>query len=129
MVEDSLLKRELADYISKACKEKSLSLRRLSVSAGLSPGTVHSLIYREYEPSIYTLNKLADYLGVKRQYLWKLAGFLEDEDYDTEAKYDDPRMAYYCDKLNNLPESAREMIIHLVADIINYHASLQRTDS
>jgi len=92
-----------------------------------SPGTVHSLINREYEPSLYTLNKLADYLVVKRQYLWKLAGLLEDKDYDTEAKFDDPRMVYYYEKINNLPESARELIIRIVA-VINYHTSLQRTN-
>jgi lambda repressor-like predicted transcriptional regulator len=129
LVEGSLLKKELAEYISRVCKEKGLSLRSLSVNAGLSPGTVHSLINRGYEPSLYTLNRLADYLGVKRQYLWKLAGLLEDEDYDSEMRCGYPQMAYYCDKLNNLPEPAREMVIHIVSDIVNYHTDLMRTKS
>ena len=103
-----------------------MSLRRLSVNAGLSPGTVHSLINREYEPSLYTLNRLADYLGVKRQYLWSLAGLLEDKDYDSEDKYDDPRISYFYEMISSLPESARDLIIHVAADILNYHTDLMR---
>lgn len=61
--------------------------------------------------------------------MWRLAGLLEDKDYDTEAKIDDPRMVYYYEKINDLPESAKELIIRILADIINYHISLLRTKS
>jgi transcriptional regulator with XRE-family HTH domain len=122
-------KQQLADFLSRICKEKNLSLRSLSVNAGLSAGTVHSIIYREYEPSIYSLNQLADYLGVKRQYLWKLAGLIEDKDFGDAAKYSDPRISYYSDKISALPEPTRELIINIIGDIINYHVAKEATDN
>ena len=115
----------LADYLSRICKEKGISIRSLSVNSGLSPGTVHSIIYRQYEPSLYSLNQLADYLGVKRQFLWKLAGLIEDKDMDDTDKQGDPRMNYYCDKISTLPEPARELIIRVIGDMVNYHSNSQ----
>jgi len=114
-------KKELVGFLIQTCKEKGLSFRSLSVKAGLSAGTVHSIIYREYEPSLYSLNRLADYLGVKRQYLWKLAGLLRDEDLDDNLNNTDPRMSYYFEKFASLPKPARELVTHLIGDIINYH--------
>ncbi len=114
-------KKEFADFLTEICKDKCLSLRSLSKNAGLSPGTVHSIINRGHEPSLYSLNQLADYLGVRRQYLWKMAGLLVDEDSDDKSNHPDPRLGYYLDKLNSLPESARELLIHIIDDIVNYH--------
>ncbi|OHB82552.1 MAG: hypothetical protein A2Z38_07645 [Planctomycetes bacterium RBG_19FT_COMBO_48_8] len=122
-------KKELVDFLIRTCKEKDLSFRSLSVKAGLSAGTVHSILYREYEPSLYSLNQLADYLGVKRQYLWKLAGLLEDKDLDDKSYNKDPRINYYCEKLTSLPDPARELVIRIMGDIINYHGNLQESNS
>jgi len=116
-------KQELADFLSKICKDKGLSLRSLSVNAGLSPGTVHSILNREHEPSLHSLNRLADYLGVKRQYLWKLAGLLDDNDLDENISCPDPRMSYFCDKLNLLSTPTKDLIIHIIEDVVNYHVN------
>ena len=62
------------------------------MNAGLSPGTVHNIINRQFQPTVFSLNRLADYLGVKRQYLWQLAGILEDMDYDQRTTFCDPRL-------------------------------------
>jgi len=102
------------------CKERGLSLRSLSINSGLSPGTVHSIIKREYEPTLFSLNRLADYLGIKRQYLWQLAGLLEDMDYDPETKFGDPRLRFHFAQADKLPEPARNLIISIVAAIIAY---------
>ena len=102
------------------CKERGLSLRSLSINSGLSPGTVHSIIKREYEPTLFSLNRLADYLGVKRQYLWQLAGLLKDMDYDPETKFGDPRLRFHFAQADKLPEPARNLIISIVAAIIAY---------
>lgn len=119
----TLHKKRLADYIFKTCKEKKLSLRSLSVKANLSPGTVHSIIHRDYEPSLYSLNQLADFLGVKRQYMWYMAGLLEEEDMEKELLGSDPRMHYYCEKVARLPEKTRELVLGIVADLVNYHST------
>ena len=122
-------KTPLADYLAQVCKERKLSLRGLSVNAGLSAGTVHSIMYRDYEPSIYSLNQLADYLSVKRSYLWKLAGLIEDKDLNPSEKDGDPRINYYSEKISALPEPTRELIINIIGDILNYHTNIESSAS
>jgi hypothetical protein len=95
-------------------------LRALSVNAGLSPGTVHSIIRRRYEPTLYSLNRLADYLGVKRQYLWQLAKLLEDMDYDDKTTFGDPRLRFHFSRADKLPEAARNLVISMVEVIITF---------
>jgi lambda repressor-like predicted transcriptional regulator len=121
-----LTKEKLTNYLVKICKEQGLSFRSLSLKAGLSPGTVHSIVFREYEPSIYSLNQLADYLGVERQHLWKLAGLIKD-DMNGNSRNQDPRLNYYYDKFVTLPEHAQEMIIRIISDIIDYHVNTHTT--
>ncbi len=87
--------KELGDFLVQQCKESDLSVRSLSVNSGLSPGTVHSIINRGYQPTLFSLNRLADYLGVKREYLWQLASLLEDMDYGDETTFDDPRLRFH----------------------------------
>jgi len=116
-----LANKELGDFLVQQCKERGLSLRRLSVNSGLSPGTVHSIIKREYQPTLFSLNRLADYLGVKRQYLWQLAGLLEDMDYDPETRFGDPQLRFHFAQADKLPEPARNLIISTIVAIINYH--------
>ena len=81
-----ILMRALDDFLREQCRQRNLSLRGLSIKAGLSPSTVHNILTRKYQPSVFTLNKLADYLGVKREYLE--AAFDEMEsNYGTIEKY------------------------------------------
>lgn len=112
--------KELGDFLLQRCKELRLSLRSLSMNAGLSPSTVHGIINRKYQPTIFSLNRLADYLGVKRQYLWQLAGLLEDMDYDDKTTFGDPRLKFHFAQADKLPEPARNLIISIVAAIIAY---------
>jgi len=68
--------------------------RSLSIKSGLNPGTVHNIIKRQYQPTLFPLNWVADYLGVKRQYLWQLAGLLEDMNYDEGKEFNDPSSGF-----------------------------------
>lgn len=115
-----LASKKLEDFLRQRCKDRGLSLRGLSVAAGLSPGTVHNIITRNYQPSIFSLNQLADYLGVKRQYLWQLAGLLPDMDYDRDTAFSDPRLRFQFAQADKLPEAARELIIAVVKAIIDH---------
>ncbi len=110
--------KELGDFLLQRCKELRLSLRSLSMNAGLSPSTVHGIINRKYQPTIFSLNRLADYLRVKRQYLWQLAGLLEDMDYDAKTTFGDPQLKFHFAQADKLPEPARNLIISIVAAII-----------
>lgn len=116
----------LGDFIRQTCKERGLSLRGLSINAGLSPGTVNSLLNRQYQPSIFSLNQLADYLGVNRLYLWQLAGLLKDMDYSDNAELSDQRLRFHILQADKLPEPIRDLIVHIVRSIIDH---LQSTET
>ncbi len=117
---ERLQKEELTEFLLQTCKKRGLSLRSLSINAGLSPGTVHSIIRRQYEPTLYSLNRLADYLGVKRQYLWQLSSLLEDMDYDDKTTFGDPRLRFHFARADKLPEAARNLIISMVEAVIAF---------
>jgi lambda repressor-like predicted transcriptional regulator len=115
-----LPKKELSDFLVQTCKERGLTFRSLSVKAGLSPATVHGIINRQYEPTLLSLNHLADYIGVKRPYMWKLAGLIEDIDHDAESKFVDPRMSFLLAEADNLSKPARDLIISILSAIIAF---------
>jgi len=97
-------------------------LRRLSFNSGLSPGTVYSIINRKYQPTLYSLNQLADYLGVRREYLWNLAGLLEDFD----VVPGDTRLKSQLARADRLPDDIKE---HLVAGIEQILALAEKVSS
>ena len=109
---------QLGNFLYEQCKQQRLSLRRLSVNSGLSPATVHNIIKRKYQPTLFSLNRLADYLGVKREYLWQLAGLLEDMDYATETTFGDPQLRFHFARVDKLPRAARGLIISLIESVI-----------
>jgi len=115
-----LASEKLIEFLRQWCEVNGSSLRSLSVNAGLSPGTVHHIIKRKYHPTLFSLNRLADYLGVKREYLWQLAGLLEDMDYDAETTFSDPQLRFHFAQVDRLPEPARQMVIGIILSIIVY---------
>lgn len=112
--------KELGDFLLQQCKERGLSLRGLSVNAGLGPGTAHNYIARKYQPTLSPLNRLADYLGVKRQYLWQLAGLLDDMEYSDKTTWSDPRLRFYCAQADKLPEAERTVVVDTLKTIVGY---------
>ena len=110
--------RELGDFLREQCRERQLSLRSLSIKSGLSPGTVHNIIQRKYQPTLFSLNRLADYLGIKREYLWQLAGLLEDMDYDGAITFGDPQLRFHLARVDKLPRAARKLVISLIEAVI-----------
>ena len=109
---------QLGNFLYEQCRQQRLSLRRLSVNSGLSPATVHNIIKRKYQPTLFSLNRLADYLGAKREYLWQLAGLLEDMDYATETTFGDPQLRFHFARVDKLPRAARGLIISLIESVI-----------
>jgi len=108
---------ELVNFLLQQCRDRRLSLRALSMRAGLSPATVHCIINRTCQPSLSSLNQLADYLEVKREYLWQLAGLVEDTDHST-TKFSDPQLRFHFDRVDKLPKIARNQIISVVDKLI-----------
>ncbi len=114
------MSKELGDFLVKQCRDRGQSLRSLSIKSGLSPSTVHNIINRKYQPTLFSLNRLADYLGVKRQYLWQLAGLLEDMDYDAKTTFGDPQLRFQFAQIDKLPESRRQLIATIMEDLVGY---------
>jgi len=114
------LENKLGDYLHEQCKQKRLTLRSLSINSGLSPGTVHNMIKRKYQPTLLSLNRLADYLGVKREYLWQLAGLLEDMDYGPETEFGDPQLRFHFARVDKMPKKARRLIISVIEAVITF---------
>ena len=113
-----MLNKELTDFLTQQCKERRLSFRSLSVNAGLSPGTVHNIVSGKYKPNISSLNALADYLGVKREYLWQLAGLLEDMDYSTETTFSDPQVKFHFAQVDKLSKEKRNVILSVIEALV-----------
>lgn len=109
----------LGQFLLQQCKQRGLSLRKVSINSGLSAATVHGIIHRKYQPTLFSLNRLADYLGLKREYLWQLAGLLEDMDY-TETNFTDPQLRFHFGRADKLPKAARNLIISVIEAVISY---------
>jgi len=117
---------QIADFLIQQCQDRRISLRGLSLNAGLSPGTVHNIIRGRYSPSVATLNALADYLGVKKEYLWQMAGLLDNLDRGiANYTFSDPQLELLCAQVNQMPRDKRETLISVIKALI---ASL-RTDT
>ena len=113
-----MLNKELADFLTRCCKERRLSVRSLSLNAGLSPGTVHNIVKGKHRPNVSSLNALADYLGVKREYLWQMAGLLEDMDYSTETIFGDPQVRFHFAQVDKLPRKKRNLILSVIETLM-----------
>jgi transcriptional regulator with XRE-family HTH domain len=110
--------KELDNFLREQCDIRKLTLRSLSIRAGLSAGTVHNLMKRDYQPTLFTLNRLADFLGVQRPYLWQLAGLLEDMDYDAATTIEDPQLKFHFSRVAKLPAEARSLVISIIQAVI-----------
>lgn len=107
------MKTELGEFLRQECKRRGLSLRRLSVNSGLSPGTVHNIIQRKYQPTLSSLNCLADYLSVDRAFLWGLAGLIQNGHKPIEVLMADHRVRLHLARLNKLPDEAKDKIFDI----------------
>jgi lambda repressor-like predicted transcriptional regulator len=109
----------LNDFLNQQCQDKGLTLRSLSINSGLSPSTVHNIIRREKHPALLSLNRLADYLGVKREHLWQLAGLLGDMDYG-QTTISDPQLRFHFARVDKLTEAERSLIVGIVKVVLTF---------
>ena len=119
--------KELDNFLREQCDTRKITIRGLSIKAGLSPGTIHNLMKRDYQPTLFTLNRLADFLGVQRPYLWQLAGLLEDMDYDAETTIEDHQLKFHFSRVAKLPAEARSLVISLIQAVIIFLEKQGRT--
>ena len=119
---------KIGDFLRKECKKRGLSQRALSINSGLSPGTVHNIIQRKYQPTLLSLNCIADYLEIDRAFLWRLAGLIKESDASVECDTpDDPTIKMHIERLSRLPEDAREQIFSLCDTLLSFFEREQKT--
>ena len=116
---DEAVKEELVSFLLAQCQERKLSLRKLSMNSGLSPSTVHNIIRRRYKPTIYSLNHIADYLGVERELLWQLAGLSDSTDLSGDD-FVDMRLKSHFLQVAKLPESSRSLVISIIGALLAF---------
>jgi len=109
---------ELSAFITRQCKERRLSFRSLSVNSGLSPSTVHNFVSGKSKPNVASLNAIADYIGVTRVFLWRIAGLLEETDNESEISIEDPRVKLIFSQVSKMPEEKRNVILKVVETLI-----------
>jgi transcriptional regulator with XRE-family HTH domain len=109
---------ELSSFITLKCKERRLSFRSLSLNAGLSQSTVHNIVSGKAMPNVTSLNAIADYIGVTRVFLWKLAGLLEDDDPQGGSDLHDPQVKYYFAKVDKLPDESKQLVLKVLDTLI-----------
>jgi hypothetical protein len=64
------------------------------------------------------LNKLADTLGVKREYMWQVTGLLEDMDCTPATMISDPRLRFHFSRVDKLPMRAKNFSIDVIEAMI-----------
>jgi lambda repressor-like predicted transcriptional regulator len=110
--------RELSEFLAEQCAQKKLSFRGLSIKAGLSPGTVHNIISGKFKPNVKSLNSLADFLGLKREFVWQKAGLLEDMDYSDGTTFNDPQVKFHFAIVDKLPLKKRKVVLDVLEALI-----------
>jgi lambda repressor-like predicted transcriptional regulator len=114
------LKSDLVDFLLEQCKERGLSVRGLSLNSGLSPATIHNIVKRKYEPTLYSLNRIADYLGVQRELIWQLAGLSGGTDSSPGESIKDIRLESYFIQAAKLPKRDRDLLVGVIGQLITF---------
>lgn len=99
---------ELAKYLIGVMKERNLSVRAFAAQAKVAHGTIQNILAGK-PVDHRTLQKLADYLSVPVDTLYRLAGILPTEE---EHREETIRVIEYL--MAKLPESDRQEILEIV---------------
>jgi lambda repressor-like predicted transcriptional regulator len=110
--------RELSEFLAEQCAKLKISFRGLSIKAGLSPGTVHNIVSGKFKPNVKSLNALADFLGLKREYIWQKAGLLEDMDYSDDSTFNDPKVRFQYALVDKLPLKKRKIVLDVLEALL-----------
>lgn len=100
----------LGTYIQSIMKERNISGRALSMYADVSQGALNNVLHDKADPDPKTLIKIADYLNIPVEELYRLAGYLPDEDSDLKDQL--VREIEYL--MKKLPDESRQRILEIV---------------
>lgn len=99
---------ELAKYLNGIMKERNLSVRAVAADAGLAHGTIQNILAGK-PVDHKTVQKLASYLNMPVDVLYRMAGVLPPEE---EQREEILRMIEYL--MRKLPESDQQEILEIV---------------
>lgn len=105
---------DLSEYLQRALQDKRLSQRAFAKYAGVASSTI-SRIIQGHPVDTETLQKIADYLKVPVENLYRLAGLLVDDvQYSETLKLVEHLFA-------KLPESDQQEVIDIIKLKIERH--------
>ena len=99
---------ELSQYLNQVLQERNLSIRAFATYANLAHATVRRILAGE-QVDAATLNKIADYLKLPVDTVYRMAGVLPQEE---ERKQDIIRVIDHL--VARLPESDQEEILQII---------------
>jgi phage repressor protein C with HTH and peptisase S24 domain len=83
------LRKELGDYIEKLRNEKKLGFNQLAVKASINAKTLNDIInYKNKKINPYQLQKLSKALNIDYKELYKIVGYLEENECKVESNLD-----------------------------------------
>ena len=116
---------ELADWLIAECKKQNLAWSDASRRAGVAPNTISEIINGS-KPGIKRLNALADFFGVSREYMLRLAGHLPQLNEPTKISERNRQKAYRLIDLWHEIEKLDPSVLDEFLDAIHGQAELIR---
>jgi transcriptional regulator with XRE-family HTH domain len=79
---------KLGDWLRKELRERGLTQNQVAVYANIGQATISDMLNKGHVPKVETLFRLADFFGVSREYVLRLAGHLPPAPAGTRGEED-----------------------------------------
>ena len=107
----------LPDFIRTRLQELKWTQTKLAEASGVSEGSISNMLRGKSIPETYTIERIADALGVPRQ---KILGLLAEEGRpDAVEPPIDPGALYIAKQLSRLPSDLKEPAIDAVSGVVD----------
>ena len=112
----------LPDFVRSRLQELKWTQTKLAEVSGVSEGSISNMLRGKSIPETYTIERIADALGVPRQ---KILGLLAEEGRGEVGQAEiDPSALYIARQLTGLPPDLKEPAIDAVSGVVDSFRSI-----
>jgi transcriptional regulator with XRE-family HTH domain len=105
---------KLSDWLRKELSQRGLTQNQVAVYAKVGQATISDMLTKEHVPKVETLFRLADFFGVSREQVLRLAGHLPPA--PAEGRYDeDALVEALLAEFRRVPDEWKPVVIQQVA--------------